>query len=106
MRFIDGNDGRVYSLPDLWRDWQAFRKEDPDNHAASFKIEMLEILMATINGRNDLVKRNISASRLNERHARHGQATILRNSRLSVPDNGRGRARPRKIVFCSFVAVQ
>ena len=54
MRFIDGNDGRVYTLPDLWRDWQAFRKEDPDNHAPSFKIEMLEILMATINGRNDL----------------------------------------------------
>ena len=54
MRFIDGNDGQVYTLPDLWRDWQAFRKEDADNHAASFKIEMLEILMATINGRNDL----------------------------------------------------
>lgn len=54
MRFIDGNDGRVYTLPDLWKDWQTFRKEDPDNHAASFRIEMLEILMATINGRNDL----------------------------------------------------
>ena len=38
MRFIDGNDGQVYTLPDLWRDWQAFRKEDPDNHAPSFKI--------------------------------------------------------------------
>ena len=54
MRFIDGNDGQVYTLPDLWRDWQAFRKDYPNNHAASFKIEMLEILMATINGRNDL----------------------------------------------------
>ena len=54
MRFIDGNDGQVYTLPDLWRDWRAFREEDPDNHAASFKIETLEILMATINGRNDL----------------------------------------------------
>ena len=54
MRFIDGNDGQVYTLPDLWRDWQAFRKEDPDNHAPSFKKEMLEILMATINGRSDL----------------------------------------------------
>ena len=54
MRFIDGNDGREYTLPDLRRDWQSFRKEDPKNHAESFRIEMLEILMATINGRNDL----------------------------------------------------
>ena len=54
MRFIDGNDGLVYTLPNLHRDWQAFRKEDPEGHAESFRIEMLEILMATINGRNDL----------------------------------------------------
>ena len=54
MRFIDGNDGREYTLPDLRRDWQSFREEDPENHADSFRIEMLEILMATINGRNDL----------------------------------------------------
>ena len=54
MRFVDGNDGQVYTLHDIHRDWQAFHKEDPDNHAESFRIEMLEILMATINGRNDL----------------------------------------------------
>ena len=54
MQFIDLNDDRVYSLQDLHRDWAQFRQEDPENHAESFQMEMLEILMATINGRNDL----------------------------------------------------
>ena len=54
MRFIDLNDDRVFTLSDLHRDWAQFRQEDPDNHAASFRIELFEILMATINGRNDL----------------------------------------------------
>ena len=54
MRFIDLNDNRVYTLSDLHTDWQAFRAEDPENHAESFRIEFFEILMATINGRNDL----------------------------------------------------
>ena len=54
MRFIDLNDDRVFTLSDLHRDWTQFRQEDPDNHAASFRIEFFEILMATINGRNDL----------------------------------------------------
>ena len=54
MRFIDLNDERVYTLKDLHGDWAQFRQEDPDNHAASFRIELFEILMATINGRNDL----------------------------------------------------
>ena len=54
MRFIDLNDDRVFTLSDLHRDWTQFRQEDPDNHAATFRIEFFEILMATINGRNDL----------------------------------------------------
>ena len=54
MKFIDLNDERVYTPADLKRDWAQFREEDPDNHAASFRIEFFEILMATINGRNDL----------------------------------------------------
>ena len=54
MKFIDLNDDRVYTLSDLHTDWAQFRQEDPDNHAASFRIELFEILMATINGRNDL----------------------------------------------------
>ena len=54
MRFIDLNDDRVFTMSDLHRDWTQFRAEDPENHAASFRIEFFEILMATINGRNDL----------------------------------------------------
>ena len=54
MKLIDLNDDRVYTPADLKRDWAQFRDEDPDNHAASFRIEFFEILMATINGRNDL----------------------------------------------------
>ena len=54
MKFIDLNDDRVYTVADLKKDWEALRAEDPENHAGSFQIEMLEILMATINGRNDL----------------------------------------------------
>ncbi len=54
MKFIDLNDDRIYTLADLKKDWQEFREEDPENHADSFKIEFFEILMATVNGRNDL----------------------------------------------------
>lgn len=54
MKFIDLNDDRVYTLQDLRRDWAQFREEDPENHAPDFKTELFEILMATINGRNDL----------------------------------------------------
>ena len=53
MRFIDLNDDRVYTMSDLHSDWAQFRQEDPENHADSFRIEFYEILMATINGRND-----------------------------------------------------
>ena len=54
MKLIDLNDDRVYSVADLKREWEALRVEDPENHAEGFQIELLEILMATINGRNDL----------------------------------------------------
>ena len=54
MKFIDLNDDRVYTIADLKKDWQEFRAEDPENHADRFKIEFFEILMATVNGRNDL----------------------------------------------------
>ena len=54
MRFIDLNDDRIYTLPDLHSDWRTFRAEDPENHAESFRIELFEILMATVKGRNDL----------------------------------------------------
>lgn len=54
MKFIDGYTEHEYSLQDMYSDWIEFRAEDPWNHCIDFRTEMYEILMATINGRNDL----------------------------------------------------
>ena len=54
MRFIDLNDDHTYTLADLKKDWEEFHTEDSENHTPDFKTEFFEILMATINGRNDL----------------------------------------------------
>ena len=54
MTFIDLNDDRIYTIADLKRDWQVSRTEDAESYAERFRIEFFEILMATINGRNDL----------------------------------------------------
>ena len=54
MKLIDVNNGSEYSIFDLKNNWARFMQEDPRNHATSFRIEFFEILMATINGRNDL----------------------------------------------------
>ena len=53
MTLYDTNTDRAYSLTDLHRDWQQFKAEDPVNHADDFMTELYEILMATVNGRND-----------------------------------------------------
>ena len=54
MKFIDMNNDYIYTIADLKNDWNEFKEESPENHADSFKAEFHEILMATINGRNDL----------------------------------------------------
>lgn len=54
MQFIDRNDDTILTTADLFRDWKTFKAEEPENHGDTFKVEMHEILMATINGRNDL----------------------------------------------------
>ncbi len=54
MRFIDKNDNHSYSLADLKMEWAILRLQEPENHSESFQIELLEILMATVNDRNDL----------------------------------------------------
>ena len=53
MRLKDIDTGREFTLPELHRDWRSFRAEDPVNHADDFTTELYEILMATVNGRND-----------------------------------------------------
>ena len=54
MRFIDLNDHSVTTLSEIRRDWAAAHAVDPENTAPDFKTEIFEILMATVNGRNDL----------------------------------------------------
>ena len=54
MQFIDLNDHSVTTLSEIRRDWADAHAEDPENTAPDFKTEIFEILMATVNGRNDL----------------------------------------------------
>ena len=75
MRFMDLNDNTVYSLADLRRDWETLRAEDPVSYAESFRIELLEILMATINGRNDLEILGLTP-RETSRHIRRLRKTL------------------------------
>ena len=54
MKFKDLNDDSVCTLSEIRRDWLTLREEDPENTAPDFRTEVFEILMATVNGRNDL----------------------------------------------------
>ncbi len=54
MKFFDLNDNSVTTLSEIRRDWADARAEDPENTAPDFLTEIFEILMATVNGRNDL----------------------------------------------------
>ena len=54
MKFIDLNDRRTYTLPEIKEEWDLLRNQEPENHAQDFRTEIFEILMATVNGRNDL----------------------------------------------------
>lgn len=53
MTLYDKNTERIYTMTDLYNDWKQFKAEDPANHANDFTTELFEILMATINYRND-----------------------------------------------------
>ena len=54
VKFKDMNDNSLRTLSEIRRDWLTLRDEDPENTAPDFRTEVFEILMATINGRNDL----------------------------------------------------
>ena len=54
MTFIDTYDGTEYTLRDMWSVWSEVKAEDTENHSTSFMCELFEIIMASINGRNDL----------------------------------------------------
>lgn len=54
MVFVDLNDGTVITEDTLKQEWKAGREEDPENTPGSFEVYLLEVILATINGRNDL----------------------------------------------------
>ena len=54
MKFMDLNDRRTYTLSEIRKEWELLRNQEPENHAQDFRTEIFEILMATVNGRNDL----------------------------------------------------
>lgn len=54
MRFIDIETGATVNLDYLKEEWQALRRTEPENHAMNFTTELLEIMLATVNGRNDI----------------------------------------------------
>ena len=54
MKLMDTYTGEAVSLPALYDEWRRFRSEEPWNHAPVFRTEFFCILLATINGRNDL----------------------------------------------------
>lgn len=64
MKFIDTYSEETYSMTDMHRMWKEFKVEDHENHADSFLDEMAEIMMATINGRNDLEIVGMTASEI------------------------------------------
>ena len=60
MTFKDLNDARVYTLSEIRSDWLESREQDTENTAPDLKTELFEILMATVNGRNDLEIANLT----------------------------------------------
>ncbi len=54
MTFVDTYTDSLLTVQDIKREWEQFRTDDPDNHADRFTVELYEVLMATVNGRNDL----------------------------------------------------
>ena len=54
MKFMDLNDRRTYTLSEIRKEWELLRNQEPENHVQDFRTELFEILMATVNGRNDL----------------------------------------------------
>lgn len=53
MTLHDIYSDKDYTLLDLYNDYILFKEEDTINHAENFTTEYFEILMSTINGRND-----------------------------------------------------
>ena len=54
MLFYDMDSEHTFTLPEVYSAWQELKEAEPWNHAEHFINEMFEIIMATINDRNNL----------------------------------------------------
>ena len=54
MKFRDLNDGVIITPEMLYDEWKSGRVTEPENHQETFDEELLEIILATNGGRNDL----------------------------------------------------
>lgn len=78
MKLYDIETEKSYTIPELFTDWKAFRKAEPWNHAERFTAELFEILMATVNGRNDCDVIGPTASEL-DRYIRRIRKEVEKN---------------------------
>ena len=53
MILVDTCSGERFTMRTLRHEYDLYKYEDPWNHARNFKTELYEILMASVNGRND-----------------------------------------------------
>lgn len=65
MRLIDTETGGTLGLEYLKEEYEALRRTEPENHQSTFKAELLEILLATVNGRNDCEITGLTAREVN-----------------------------------------
>ncbi len=54
MRFIDDWQEPVITLRDLKAEWVVMHQQEPYNFADTFKEHLLNLILATINYRNDM----------------------------------------------------
>lgn len=54
MTFKDIESGDIFTDKDLFMEWEDNHKTDPETYQETFSAYMINIIMATVNGRNDL----------------------------------------------------
>ena len=54
VAFVDLNNGTVITESMLYAEWEIGKETDTETDSESFNEYLLEIILATINGRNDL----------------------------------------------------
>ena len=75
MRLIDTENRCSLSLKALKEEYQTLRQDEPWNHGDNFRAELLETLLATVNGRNDCEISGMTAREL-DRYIRKLRAQV------------------------------